>query len=144
MPRQKINAPLAENPALKGNHKFHRQRCRALITKKQSYCDKPVIPGQRVCAGHGGLSTGPSTMEGLQRLAANKLVHGRETRALRFLRSQISHELRQKEEEMYSLGLIHGPRTRGRKPSLWAQAGLSQKFRAEVDTENSPYLSLIP
>ncbi len=74
-----------------------------------------------MCRGHGGLSTGPRTTEGKARIAAAKTVHGRETRALRILRSQISHELRQLEEIMYKQGLIHGPRTRGRKPTLWRQ-----------------------
>lgn len=93
--------------------------CQAFLKKENRYCGNPVIPMQRVCAGHGGLSTGPKTKEGLAKIAALKTIHGRETRALRVLRSQISHDLRRLEEEMYAEGLIHGPRTRGRKPMLW-------------------------
>lgn len=105
--------------------------CRAFITKKQSYCGKPTVVGKNVCAGHGGLSTGPRTQAGLQRLANSKRVHGRETRSLRFQRSQLSHQLRQKEEELYAIGLIRGPRIRGRKPSLWTQTRLTQKYAQE-------------
>jgi len=90
--------------------------CQAFLKQKNRYCGNPVISMQRVCAGHGGLSTGPRTEEGLAKIAALKTTHGRETRALRALRSQISHNLRRLEEQMYAEGLIHGPRTRGRKP----------------------------
>ena len=92
--------------------------CTAHLKDQAESCGKPTVPGKTKCRGHGGLSTGPRTTEGLAKLAALKTVHGRETRALRILRSQICHDLRQLEEKMYAEGLIHGPRTRGRKPSL--------------------------
>lgn len=97
--------------------------CNAFLSRTRHMCGKPSVLGKTKCRGHGGLSTGPRTEEGLQRLAAAKTVHGRETRALRALRSQIRHELRQLEEVLYAEGLIHGPRTRGRKPSLWRHLG---------------------
>jgi hypothetical protein len=121
MPRQKEDASVAENTPLKAKLGSYGVHCRAFVTKKQNYCGKPTVLGKSVCAGHGGLSTGPRTTEGKARIAEAKTVHGRETRALRILRSQISHELRRLEEIMYKQGLIHGPRTRGRKPSLWAR-----------------------
>ena len=123
MPRRNTSPPLAPKQPTKNEVKTLENVCRAFIKKKDVYCLKPTVKGKKVCAGHGGLSTGPRTQEGLNRIAASKLLHGRETRARRFLRSQICHQLRQKEEEMYSLGLIHGPRLRGRKPTLWAHKG---------------------
>jgi hypothetical protein len=120
MPRQNKSPPLARKQLAKNVVKTLENACRAFIKKKDAYCLKPTVSSQKVCAGHGGLSTGPRTQEGLQRITAAKTVHGRETRALRALRSQISHELRQLEQVLYAEGVIHGPRTRGRKPSLWA------------------------
>jgi hypothetical protein len=99
--------------------KSKQRYCEAYIKRTQSNCGKPTVPQMRVCSGHGGLSTGPRTPEGRQRMAASKTKHGRETRALRQLRSLISHELRVVEERMFRENLIHGPRTKGRKPSLW-------------------------
>ena len=110
--------PLAEKQTANAQVKASQQLCRAFLKKKSQCCGKPVVPNQSVCAGHGGLSTGPKTKEGLAKIAALKTIHGRETRALRALRSQISHDLRRLEEEMYAEGLIHGPRTRGRKPNI--------------------------
>ncbi len=118
MPRRKAVPPLAQNQPNEDKPDANGRPCQAFITRTQSYCGKPTVPGKKVCTGHGGLSTGPRTSEGLERLAARMRVHGRETRAIRRWRSQISYQLRQKEEELYAIGLIHGPRTRGRKPAF--------------------------
>ena len=62
---------------------------------------------------------GPQSAEGRKRCAQAKTVHGRETRAIRALRSLISYQLRCKEAEMFDAGYLFGPRTRGRKPALY-------------------------
>ena len=93
--------------------------CEAFLKRNGQYCGRLNEIGASKCRGHGGLSTGPRTAEGKARIAAAKTIHGRETRELRLRRSQISAELRRIEEEMFAEGLIHGPRARGRKPTLW-------------------------
>jgi hypothetical protein len=107
-------------------------KCGAKLRSTGQHCHRAAVPGKSNCSGHGGLSTGPRTAEGKARIAAAKTIHGRETRVLRQLRSQISHELRLIEEEMFAEGLIHGPRTRGRKPTLWAQGATTYSFRTLV------------
>lgn len=107
-------------------------KCTAFLKSTSVTCTLPVVPGKSKCRGHGGLSTGPRTMEGKARIAAAKTIHGRETRALRLQRSQISFELRRIEEQMFAEGLIHGPRTRGRKPTLWAQDETRSSFHTQV------------
>jgi len=97
--------------------------CDAFISRADHTCGKPVVLGKTKCRGHGGLSTGPRTTEGLQRIAAVKTIHGRETRALRAIRSRIGHDLRELVDRMIQDGTIQGPRIKGRKPSLWRQAG---------------------
>ncbi len=133
MPRQKAVSPLAQNLPNEDKSDANGRRCQAFITRKQSSCGKPTVPGKKVCTGHGGLSTGPRTSEGLERLAARMRVHGRETRAIRRWRSQISYQLRQKEEELYAIGLIHGPRLRGRKPGWGAWAERSSEYCTGVE-----------
>jgi hypothetical protein len=99
------------------------QLCTAWLSRVDKVCNQPVVQGKTKCRGHGGLSTGPRTKEGLKRLAAAQTVHGRETRALRALRSKIGHDLRELVDRMIQDGTIQGPRIKGRKPSLWRQAG---------------------
>jgi len=137
MPPRKQTNPLARKSAQEAPRQSSGEGCCAFLAKQQVRCGKPVVPGQNVCAGHGGLSTGPRTEAGIARLADRLRVHGRETRALRRLRSLVSHQLREKERELYAIGLIHGPRIRGRKPSLWAQGRSIAEFRTEVQGTES-------
>jgi hypothetical protein len=65
---------------------------------------------------HGGKSTGPKTKEGRARCVAAKTHHGRETRAIRAQRSERLRELSELEIAGREIGLIVGPRARGRKP----------------------------
>ncbi len=101
-----------------------------------------AVHGKTKCPGHGGLSTGPRTADGKARIAAAKTIHSRETRIKRLQRSQISFELRLIEEQMFSEGMIQGPRTRGRKPTLWAQkktfTQISQECYESQPQENTP------
>ena len=64
------------------------------------------MQGKRVCRTHGGASTGPKTLEGRQRCAEAKTVHGRETRAIRSKRDAKLRELRELEHTMKAAGLI--------------------------------------
>ena len=45
-------------------------RCGARRKRDGQPCQCPVEPGRRRCRFHGGLSTGPKTMEGRDRIAA--------------------------------------------------------------------------
>ena len=109
--------------------------CNAVIRGPRPVCGKPAIPGKAKCAQHGGLSTGPKTPEGRARCAAAKLIHGRETRALRDQRSQIQAALRLVEDRMFAAGVIRGPRTRGRKPGHSARPDLVSDFLAGLLVE---------
>ena len=77
------------------------------------------MKGKEVCRTHGGLSTGPKTKEGRARCAAAKTVHGRETRAIRQVRSEKMAELYALEMLGRKIGLITGPKARGKKPKGW-------------------------
>tara|TARA_B100000929_G_C15399513_1_gene384060 strand:+ start:396 stop:725 length:330 start_codon:yes stop_codon:yes gene_type:complete len=46
-------------------------------TRSGNSCKKPPISGKRRCKNHGGLSTGPKTVEGKARIAAAQFRHGR-------------------------------------------------------------------
>jgi hypothetical protein len=65
---------------------------------------------------------GPSTSEGRNRCAAATIVHVNESRAIRRSRGVKSAEFLLLEELMVKLGMLNGPRTRGRKPNAYWEA----------------------
>jgi len=91
--------------------------------------------GKAVCRSHGGLSTGCKTEAGRQRCAEAKTIHGRETREARTERSLGSARLAVLEAVGFSIGLMSGGRTRGRRPDRMAevfpelQTLLKQRFK---------------
>jgi hypothetical protein len=92
-------------------------RCTARSSRTGLQCGRPALKSSRSkkCAIHGGRSTGPKTAEGKARIAALHTVHGDETRAKRAERSAASARLSQLEDAAYLLGMMTGPRGRGRK-----------------------------
>ena len=80
------------------------------------------MKGKRVCKTHGGRSTGPKTEAGRQRCAEAKTIHGRETREALTERSLASARLAVLEAVGFSIGLMSGSRTRGRRPDRMAEA----------------------
>ena len=96
-------------------------QCHAISKRTRQRCKAPSMKGKAVCRTHGGLSTGPKTEVGRQRCAEAKTIHGRETREARSERSLGSARLAVLEEVGFSIGLMSGGRTRGRRPDRMAE-----------------------
>lgn len=94
-------------------------RCTAMSSRTKQQCGKPALNSSKTqkCGHHGGLSTGPKTAEGRQRIADAQTVHGRDTKAERLERSQGSLRLAQLEDAMHVLAITSATRSRGRKPN---------------------------
>ena len=97
-------------------------QCQAKSKRTKQQCRAPAAKGKTKCRFHGGASTGPKTPEGRQSCSAAKLVHGCETREARSDRAAAMRRLRALEDLGHSLGIMHGPRTRGKKPKLMGDA----------------------
>jgi hypothetical protein len=97
-------------------------QCQARSSRTKLQCRAPAIKGKQVCKWHGGRSTGPKTEAGRQRCAKAKTIHGRETREVRTERSLGSARLAVLEAVGFSIGLMSGGRTRGRRPDRMAEA----------------------
>jgi hypothetical protein len=86
------------------------QRCEAR-TRKGTPCQRPArLPVGR-CRLHGGNSTGPRTEEGLARLTASKIKHGKFTKERREAakrRAQVARELRAELTEIENWFLDRG------------------------------------
>jgi hypothetical protein len=78
--------------------------------------------GSAVCRIHGALSRGATTEAGRQRCAEAKTTHGRETREARTERNLAMARLAVLEAVGFSIGLMSGGRTRGRRPDQMAGA----------------------
>jgi len=78
-------------------------------------CRAPASKGKTKCRFHGGASTGTKTEQGRQRSAEFKTIHGNETRKARTERAVGMSRLLIIEDLGHSLGMMRGPRKRGRK-----------------------------
>jgi hypothetical protein len=94
-------------------------RCTAKSSRTKQQCCRPALKSSKTqkCGSHGGLSTGPKTAEGRQRIADAQTVHGRDTKAERLERSRGLLRLAQLEDAMHVFGMTAAKRTRGRKPN---------------------------
>jgi len=92
------------------------QRCQATSKRTRLQCGSPAMSGKQVCRIHGGRSTGPKTVAGRARCAAAKTVHGHSTRQARRELSEELVQLAILEQTGRLVGLITGPRSRGRRP----------------------------
>ena len=91
-------------------------RCQAK-NRAGNQCAKPAIRGKRVCGFHGGLSTGPRTVEGIARIKEAATKHGRFTPEGRERSTAQSVRIRELEDALIALEVItEGQRTRGPKP----------------------------
>ena len=113
-------------------------RCTAKSSRTKIQCGKPALKSSKSqkCTSHGGLSTGPKTAEGRQRIADAQIVHGRDTKAARLERSRGSLRLAQLEDAMHVLGMTSAKRTRGRKPNGYTPLRtIDDVSRVLIDTE---------
>jgi hypothetical protein len=106
-----------EPTLLTGGGKIRCSRCTARSTRSGLQCGRPALKSSRTgkCQFHGGRGSGPKTTEGRASIAAARTVHGRETRQVRSERAAASAKLSRLEDAAYVLGMMDGPRTRGRK-----------------------------
>ena len=91
------------------------RRCSARGKRTKLRCGAPAMKGKRVCATHGGKSTGPRTEQGRANSAKANLKHGKYTKQAQTEHSEASAQLSQLEDAMYLLGMSDAPRSTGRK-----------------------------
>jgi hypothetical protein len=101
---------------LTGGGRIMCSRCQAK-NRAGNQCAKPAIRGKQVCGFHGGLSTGPRTAEGIDRIKVAATKHGRFTQEGREKATAQAARIRELEDALIVLEAIpEGQRTRGPKP----------------------------
>lgn len=88
----------------------HNKICGAR-TRAGGACRKFPISGKRRCRLHGGLSTGPKTLEGKKRIAQAQLKHGR----------YVSYRARLA-QEMYYFSAIKRVVTEAKAAGIWPES----------------------
>jgi hypothetical protein len=98
-----------------GGGKITCRQCRAKSKRTQVQCQAPAMKGKEVCRFHGGLSTGPISIEGLERCAQARTIHGNETRKSRAELSAGLACIASLELLARSIGMITEPKAPRRK-----------------------------
>lgn len=95
------------------------KRCQARSSRTKLQCSKPALKGKVVCGHHGGLSSGPKSKEGIQRIREGHWKHGNETKEARAERSAKSLQFLMLEKIGWHVGLFAEGSTKfkGRKPN---------------------------
>ena len=68
-------------------------QCQALSKRSKLQCKNAALKGKRLCKYHGG-KTGRITIDGRQRCAEAKFIHGQETREKRRIRAEKFREMK--------------------------------------------------
>lgn len=115
------------------------KRCQARSSRTKLQCSKPALKTKRVCATHGGKSTGPKTQEGIQRIRDAHWKHGNETKEVRAKRRQMSLMFQRLEEIGWHVGLFAEGSTkfRGRKPNGFEKLNLDNPAQLAKAIEQS-------
>jgi len=92
------------------------RRCQ-VISSSGLQCRRAAMKNRTICHGHSEFPKGPKTLEGRQRCAVAKTIHGFETRQARTERALGMRRLRELEGLGHLLGIMTGARTPGRKPT---------------------------
>ena len=106
--------------------KIRCRRCKAQSSRTKMQCSKPALKGKAVCQFHGGLSTGPRTKEGKDRIRAAHWKHGEETIEAKLERSEKSVMFRYLTDLGNHVELFYAQlKTQGRPPSRYTKLDLT-------------------
>lgn len=106
--------------------KIRCRRWKAQSSRTKLWCAKPSLKGKAVCQFHGGLSTGPKTKAGKDRIRAAHWKHGEETQKAKAERSAKSLMFRYLTDLGNHCSLFYKQlKTRGRPPSGYVQLDLT-------------------
>lgn len=106
--------------------KIRCRRCKAQSSRTKLQCAKPALRGKAVCGHHGGLSTGPRSKEGKDRIRAAHWKHGDETLEAKAERSAKSLMFRYLNDIGNHCGMFYRQiKALGRPPSGYTQLDLT-------------------
>ncbi len=109
-------------------------RCKAFLKKHGRQCLSPAINKRTsLCKWHGGLSTGPRTKEGIERIRQTHLQSANETLAAKQSRSEQSLRLQLLEDSLHLLKMTASKRSRGRKALGYVRLNSVNEIKKVLD-----------
>jgi len=110
-------------------------RCTARSSRSGLQCGRPALKGSRTqkCQFHGGRSPGPKTAEGRLRIAAANTIHGQDTKSARADRSAAVARISRLVDAAHLLGMVSGPRPRGRKAAGYLPVSTLDDIRQMIE-----------
>jgi len=118
-----INKP--ESTLLTAGGRITCKRCQAQSSRTKLQCSNPALSGKRVCKWHGGLSTGPKTATGIERIRQAQLKHGERTKEAIEENRRMSAKLLYLRDIGDHIGMFYGGHTRGRKPTGYVKLNMN-------------------
>lgn len=124
-----------ESLLITGGDRIECLRCTARSRRTGLQCGRPAMKSSRgqKCRFHGGLSTGPRSEAGKQRIREAHWVHGERSAAGVERASKEAARNRQLEDALRVLGAISGPRRRGRHPDYYIPVNTLADVEALVE-----------
>ena len=108
--------------------KMRCRRCKAQSSRTKLQCSKPALKDKAVCGHHGGLSTGPKTKEGKDRIRAAHFKHGEETLEAKAERNEKSVMFRYLTDLCNHCNMFYRQiKNLGRPPSGYTQLNLTDQ-----------------
>lgn len=127
---------MIENPEkylITAGGKIRCRRCKAQSSRTKLQCSKPALKGKTVCQFHGGLSAGPRSKEGKDRIRAAHWKHGNETLEAKAERSTKSAMFRYLTDIGNHCDMFYKQlKPRGRPPSGYVQLNLNDEEQLAI------------
>lgn len=113
-------------------------RCTAKSKRTGQQCGAPALRVSKTqkCRIHGGRSTGPKTVAGIQRIREANTTHGNETKEAREERSKKNLWFAQVEDVMTVLDMRVGLKNRGPKPNGYQKVTTLQDVKDWVSKDS--------
>ena len=107
-------------------------QCQAKSKRTKLQCRAPAIRGKTVCKTHGGMSTGPKTAQGIERIRQAQLKHGERTKEAIEEHRRISAKLLYLRDIGDHIGMFYGGHTRGRKPTGYLKLDMNDPEQLKI------------
>ena len=107
-------------------------KCSAKSKRTGKGCMAPAMRGKAVCKTHGGRSTGPRSVDGIERIRLAQLKHGERTKEAVAESRRMSAKMLYLRDIGDHVGMFEGTHTRGRKPTGYIKLNMNDPVQLKI------------